>query len=214
MKFISPILTAIFILNVSVAPAQVKSLYAPYEYSSDTVKNVLISSYMLDSLKYEALYYKDLLEETKRNNFILLHTFKTDSSFSGKDSAIINFYSKEGTLILKKLYEYKVKGSYFLTGSYYMDRGKLSYCDRSLVTDNLIMEDEKGNRESMGTITQLQTRSRYVYNEAGQLIKAVTEIRMGGAAFTILRYTNNNKDQSENYLNFPKKKISIWEFWD
>jgi hypothetical protein len=91
----SPHLTIlpILLLNVLFAAGQIKSHYTPYEYSADTAKTICISEYQRDSIKYEILFYRDILEETKRTYLISQKTKFVDTVISNTDSLVINYYT-------------------------------------------------------------------------------------------------------------------------
>lgn len=216
MKSFTLILSAIFTLVVSTTFGQIKSLYTPFEYSTETNKNISISQYQLDSLKYQVLYYQDMLEDTKRTSAIAIYKNKVDTVIAEADSMVINYYSKDGTLILKKVYEYKnkEKSTCFLSESYFLHEGKISYKSRTLITDNFIIEDEKDKSEKLGPFRLLQTRIRYVYDEENNISRIVVEIRIGGSGLRLFRYVNDKKKSAADYQSWPKSKISIWEFWD
>ena len=194
---------------------QIKSYYTPYENSADTIKNISISEYQLDSIRYEVLYYKDLLEETIRQNSISQKVHFADTVYINSDSMVINCYSRETILLLKKVYEYENNdtSSYFLNEDYFLINGKISYRSRSII-GNLEVTESKGKKENFGRITQLHSRSRYVYDNTGIIDKVVVEFRIGGSGIRLLEFKNEKKINQQNFHLFPNRKISIWEFWD
>lgn len=195
---------------------QIKSNYTPFEFSTDTTKTILISEFQLDSLKYEILYYKDILEQTKRNYLVSQKTNFIDTVASNIDSLVVNYYTIGRVLLFKKTFEYRNidKGSYFLNEYYYLNDGKISYSSRFIVSEKNVFELSENKKEELGSIKLLQSRFRYVYNTTGILSKVVAEFRIGGGGIRLTEYTNDRDIDHQDYRRFPRRKISIWEFWD
>lgn len=206
----------IFILSVLFGSGQIKSNYAPFEYSADTTKDVCISEFQLDSLKYEILYYKDVLEETQRTYLLSLKTKFTDTVLTKTDSVVIKYYSVDTVLLLKKVFEFRNqnKSSYFLNEDYFLNNGKRSYSSRCIISDENELQLGSGKNETFGSIELLQSRFRYVYDSTGRLSKVVAEFRVGGAGIRLFEFINDKKIEGQDFRQFTKRKISIWEFWN
>jgi len=206
----------ILIINVLFASGQIKSNYTPFEYSADTTKTICISEYQRDSLKYEILFYRDILEETKRTYLISQKTKFVDTVFSNTDSLVINYYTIGRDLLLRKVieYNYSSKSQYFLNEFYFLDSGKLSYNSRSIIANSNRIEFNRTKNEEFALSELLQARSRYVYDRAGILDKVVVEIRIGGTGIRLSEYKNDKKMNQQDFRQFPRRKISIWQFWD
>ena len=216
MRTIQILILSILSLNVLTSHGQIKSLYFPIDYCSDSTKDILVSCFAMDSLKYEILYYRDLLAESQRNSFTQQNTYKIDTVLLTQDSMTVNYYSKNDVIIHKKVYKFTNldKKSFFLNEDYYSIEGKIIYGSRIIVNDKVFITDYQNQTENVGPWEQLQFRYRYSYNEEGILVKVVNEYRIGGAGQRSFRFTNTQFLNTDNYRLFPQQKISIWEFWD
>ena len=204
----------LLLINYFCVKGQIKSNYTPFSYSADTTKTILLSEYQFDSLKYETLYYKDILEETKRSYLISQKTKYVDTVISNKDSVVINYLTSDRVLLLKRVLEYNNPNlkSYFLDEYYYLNEGKISYNTRIMVSEKneIIL---RGNiTEELGRIELLLYRFRYVYHLTGKLSKVVEDYR--GDGMRLLEYTNDKEIETQDFRKFTHRKISIWKFWD
>jgi hypothetical protein len=216
MRTFRLLISSILTLSALDSSGQIKTLYTPIEYCADTSKSILVSCYEIDSLRLEILYYKDLLEENKRDLFIANNIYKVDTVLMAQDTMSVNYYSKNNIVILKKTYAFtnSNKLSFFLNEDYYSAEGKITYSSRKIISDQVLLTDENNNVENIGPWNRLQSRYRYCYNAEATLIKVVTEFRIGGTGHRLYRYDNNQLAKDENFKLFRKEKINIWEFWD
>jgi hypothetical protein len=205
------ITNSLVFFTINVSGQQVKLRYGVGSYYVDSTR-ANISSYQLDSLLYEIQYYKDLLEEEKRKNFILTNTTRIDTSRYGKDSTIVYFYTGTNTKIAKHSYIYSKTGICRVTVNedYFTLKGQLFYCDSRWESTC----PDKGEFDDTYVF-----RKRYEYNKNGVLTKAVWEFFIS-AGHLILRLTNKTGrkvkiDNSEFYSDkFYREKIQAYEFWD
>lgn len=153
-------------------------------------------------------YYRDLLEEAKRSNYLLSSSTSKDSVID-KEGKVIHWKNMNNNIIaeFKYIKSKEVSGRTVFTESYFDQQGNLYYSAQAwFETDKTVFAD-----------TTWVERERYEYN-GSNTTKVVKEFFISGGHI-VQRFINDQNaaiipGKPYTYWHLPHKKIAAYEFWD